>query len=354
LNSLTQRIVIMAGGTGGHVFPALAVAEQLRTQGWTVTWLGTQQGLEARVVPAQGFEIDWLDVSGFRGKGLKFKLKSLFFLLKASIQAFHYLRLRQPNVVLGMGGFVAAPGGLMARCLGIPLIIHEQNRVVGTTNRWLAKIATQVLQAFPASFPAQQPAICSGNPLRAEFVDFPEKMPWQIHRPLNILIVGGSLGAQILNEIAPAAMARLQSVAVKHQTGTAMIHSVRAAYQKLGVNAEVLAFIEDMPKAYQWADLVICRAGAMTVSEVAAAGLAAVFIPLPHAIDDHQTANARYLTEAGAGILLTQTDLTAESLATTVQQHLPRLAEIGAAAKKLARREATQTVAQICIHEAKA
>lgn len=345
--------MIMAGGTGGHVFPALAVAENLREKGWKISWLGTEKGLENRVVPARNVEIDYLSVAGLRGKGIFTKLKSVLLLFKACFQARRYLLTRKPDVVLGMGGFVAGPGGLMAKLLGIPLVIHEQNRVVGTTNRLLAKMANQVLEAFPDSFPAKQKAICTGNPLRTDFLNLPERTSWQVaERPLHILVVGGSQGAQVLNETVPQAMADLENVLVKHQTGEAMFDEVNAAYQSLNVSAEVLKFIEDMAAAYQWADLLICRSGAMTVSEVAAAGLPAIFVPLPHAIDDHQTANARYLTDAGAGVMLLQKELTAQNLATVIKEHLNELNTMRIAAKNKARLDATEAVAQICIMEA--
>lgn len=352
---MDKRIMIMAGGTGGHVFPALAVAENLRTKGWTVTWLGTEKGLENRVVPANAIEIDYLSVAGVRGKGLLTKLKSVFLLFKACAQAMRHLRKRKPDVVLGMGGFVAAPGGLMAKLLGIPLVIHEQNRVVGTTNRLLAKLANKKLEAFPESFPTQQKAICTGNPLRADFLTFPERQTWQPSaRPLHILVVGGSQGAQVLNQIVPQAIAELKNVEVKHQTGEALFEEVKATYQNLNVSADVLKFIENMPEAYQWADLLICRSGAMTVSEVAAAGLPAIFVPLPSAIDDHQTANARYLTDANAGIMMLQKELTASHLANIINQTITELNAMGIAAKNKARLDATEAVAQICITEAHA
>ena len=350
---MDKTIMIMAGGTGGHVFPAVAVAENLREKGWKVSWLGTEKGLENRVVPAKNIEIDYLSVAGVRGKGVFTKLKSMLLLVKACLQARKYLRSRKPDVVLGMGGFVAAPGGLMAKLLGIPLVIHEQNRVVGTTNRLLAKVANQVLEAFPTSFPAKQKAVCTGNPLRSDFLNFPEKAVWQASiRPLHILIVGGSQGAQILNQTVPQTIAALENVIVKHQTGEVMFDEVNAAYQKLNVSAQVLKFIEDMPAAYQWADLLICRSGAMTVSEVAAAGLPAIFVPLPHAIDDHQTANARYLTDANAGVMLLQKDLTVQHLASVIKQIKNNLNAMGKIAKTKARLDATEAVAQICTTEA--
>jgi UDP-N-acetylglucosamine--N-acetylmuramyl-(pentapeptide) pyrophosphoryl-undecaprenol N-acetylglucosamine transferase len=349
----------MAGGTGGHVFPALAVAEYLRAQGWHVSWLGTQQGLESRVVPAHDIAIDWLTVSGVRGKGLMSKLSAVSKLLRACWQAVRILRQRQPDVVLGMGGFVAAPGGFMAKLLGIPLIIHEQNRVVGTTNRLLARLANQVLEAFPHSFPLKAGAICTGNPLRQAF-QTALVTPRIATQHFNIFVFGGSQGAQKLNENVPAGIALFArhqptiNVLVKHQTGTAMAERVTQHYQQLSVVAEVSAFIEDMVTAYQWADVVICRAGAMTISEVAAMGIPAIFIPLPSAIDDHQTANARYLTDAQAGILVQQADLTAEKLACQLRLIQADLTHMSVAARQAARLNATETVAQHCIRIASA
>lgn len=354
---MTKRIVIMAGGTGGHVFPALAVAQNLLDKGWQVSWLGTQRGLESRVIPEHGIAIDYLSVSGIRGKGVMSKITAVFGLIKACGQAAKFLRQRKPNVVLGMGGFVAGPGGLMAKLLGIPLVIHEQNRVVGTTNRLLARLAKRVLQAFPDSFKKSRKAICTGNPLRKAFIEYAahaelRQLPEQ---SLNILIIGGSQGAQILNETVPEAIAllNLPNIEVKHQTGKAMQVQVADRYQALGIKANAPAFINDMVAAYQWADILICRAGAMTVSEVAAIGIPAIFIPLPNAIDDHQTANAKYLTDAGAGVLLLQKDLTADSLAKHIMTLLTYCKTITLAAKQLARLDATDTVAAYCIEVAK-
>ena len=351
---MTKRIVIMAGGTGGHIFPALAVAQFLQNQGWQVSWLGTKAGLESRVIPENGIEIDWLSVSGLRGKGLLSKFTAIFKLAKSCIEAAKILKQRKPNIVLGMGGFVAAPGGLMAKMLGIPLIIHEQNRVVGTTNRLLAKIATKVLQGFPNSFAPKFKAICTGNPLREMLKQIPPS-PLQKGGLLNILVVGGSQGAKALNETVPNAISLLKnSVQVRHQTGAAMQNEVAEKYKTLNLNAEASAFIEDMAAAYSWADLIICRAGAMTISEVAAMGIPAIFIPLPNAIDDHQTANAKYLSESGAAILLKQSDLTAENLAQQIEKLCENLPERRAISQTLAYLNATETVAQICIAEAKA
>lgn len=353
---MSGRMVIMAGGTGGHVFPALAVAEEMRARGWQVSWLGTQAGLEARVVPARYIDMDWMSVSGLRGKGLLAKFKAVLNLFVACIQARRILKSRQPSVVLGMGGFVAGPGGLMAKWLGIPLVIHEQNRVPGTTNRWLVKLAaTKVLEAFPDSFAPSVKAICTGNPLRAAFQQLSEKVEWtpDANRPLRIFVLGGSQGAKVLNEQVPEALAGFSNLAVKHQTGAAMQTEVTGRYQQLGMNAEVLAFIEDMPAVYHWADLIICRAGAMTVSEVAACGLPAIFVPLPHAIDDHQSANARYLADCGAALLLPQSELNAENLRKAIEKTMTSLTSMSQAAKSLAKLNATQTVADICLQEAK-
>lgn len=352
---MSGRIVIMAGGTGGHVFPALAVAQEMRERGWDVSWLGTQKGLESRVVPANGIEIDWLAVEGMRGKGMLSKLTAVFKLIQACLQARRILKRREPNVVLGMGGFVAGPGGLMAKWLGIPLVIHEQNRVPGTTNRLLVKLAAhKVLEAFPSSFAESVHAICTGNPLRKAFIDLPEKSEWQPRagRNLRVLVLGGSQGAKVLNDNVPEALSALADIDIKHQSGSAMQPEVAERYRALGMPAEVSAFIEDMAAAYQWADLIICRAGAMTVSEVAASGLPAIFVPLLHAIDDHQTANARYLSEAGAALLLPQPELNAENLRKAIEQAMKSLPTMSQAAKSKARLAATRTVADICVAEA--
>ena len=354
---MTRRLVIMAGGTGGHVFPALAVAEEMRQRGWQVSWLGTTKGLENRVVPAHGFDIDWLSVSGIRGKGLLSKAAALFNLLKACLQARKILKTRRPNIVLGMGGFVAGPGGLMAKWLGIPLVIHEQNRVPGTTNRWLMKLAaSKVLEAFPASFPPAANAICTGNPLRMDFTSNIDRDLWTptIGRNLRVLVLGGSQGAKVLNDTAPETLAAFQNVDIQHQTGAAMQAEVAQRYQDLGIQADVFAFIEDIATAYRWADLIICRAGAMTVSEVAACALPAIFIPLLHAIDDHQTANANYLANAGAATVLPQPELNPENLRKALLHTMTALPDMSRAAQAMAKLNATHCVADICTEEAAA
>ncbi|MCK4493033.1 MAG: UDP-N-acetylglucosamine--N-acetylmuramyl-(pentapeptide) pyrophosphoryl-undecaprenol N-acetylglucosamine transferase, partial [Methylococcales bacterium] len=263
------------------------------------------------------------------------------------------LRRRKPAVVLGMGGFVAAPGGIMAKLLGIPLVIHEQNRVVGTTNILLSKIATRKLEAFPHSFPPKMRALCTGNPLRAAFMQHTPKLDKKPEEVLKIAVIGGSQGAKILNTLLPQALAKIENVIVKHQTGSVMQADVELAYQTLNINAEVFAFIDNMPAIYQWADLVICRAGAMTVSEVSACGLPAIFIPLPHAIDDHQSANARYLADDHAALLLPQKKLTVNSLVTAIHQVSTHLEIMSKKSKNKARLAATKTVADICIEVAR-
>ncbi len=354
-----KRIIVMAGGTGGHVFPALAVAELLLENGWDVSWLGTKKGLESRVVSEQGIEIDWLSVAGVRGKGLWSKITAIFNLFKACYQATKVLLKRKPDVVLGMGGFVAGPGGLMAKLLGIPLIIHEQNRVPGTTNRLLSKLANQVLEGFPGSFNQQVKAKSTGNPLRKKFLIASKNQRQLPVSEVKLLIVGGSQGAKILNEMVPDAIANLGGliesqikISIRHQTGETMSVEVKQHYKELSIKAEVNVFIQDMVDAYQWADLVVCRAGAMTVSEVAAMGIPAILIPLPSAIDDHQTANARYLSDAGAGVLLVQKDMNPKSLAECINRVLNELPKMSNAAKECALLDATQLVAEYCIAEA--
>jgi UDP-N-acetylglucosamine--N-acetylmuramyl-(pentapeptide) pyrophosphoryl-undecaprenol N-acetylglucosamine transferase len=351
-----KHIVIMAGGTGGHVFPALAVARELLAQGCSISWMGTEKGLESRVVPNAGIAIDWLAVSGVRGMGIWAKIKAPWMLLDACRQALRILRQRRPAAVLGMGGFVSGPGALMAKLLGIPLVIHEQNSIPGTTNRWLCRIADRVLQGFPNCFAAKTGAIVTGNPLRESFRDarfcVSTKPAWHGERKLRILVVGGSQGAQALNETVPQALAELPGVEVKHQTGAAMLDAVRNAYRKYGVDAEATAFIDDMAAAYLWADLAICRAGAMTVSELAAAGLPGILIPFPYAIDDHQTANARHLVDCGAALLIPQTQMTVERLNAAVGEVKQQIAGMSAAARTFARLDATEQVAGYCIREA--
>lgn len=348
----------MAGGTGGHVFPALAVAEQLRAQGLQVSWLGTRAGLEATLIPQAGFHIDFLAIKGLRGKGLFGWLLAPFRLTHAVYQAVQVcLRLR-PNVVLGMGGFVTGPGGLACRLLRRPLVVHEQNAIPGMTNRWLAKIANRVLEAFPGSFAASDKLHYTGNPVRQSIlqIEKPAQRLAQRQGPIRVLIIGGSLGALALNECVPAAIAELevsQRPEVWHQSGRRKLEATQALYAQAGVEARVVEFITDMEAAYAWADLLICRAGAMTISEISNVGIAAILVPYPHAVDDHQTANARYLSEAGAAILIQQVDLSPQRLAVELRAliaggraHLRDMAE---KALSLAKPDATRDVVEHCL-----
>ncbi|MFO7954023.1 undecaprenyldiphospho-muramoylpentapeptide beta-N-acetylglucosaminyltransferase [Thioalkalivibrio sp.] len=313
------RILIMAGGTGGHVFPGLAVAEALRARGAEVRWLGTARGVEARLVPESGIELHTLPIAGVRGKGLV-GLALAPWRLGISLWAALALMTRlRPDAVIGFGGFAAGPGGLMAAALGRPLAIHEQNAVAGLTNRWLAKVADRVYSGFEHSFPERVAVTVVGNPVRARICGLPAPELRFDERagPLNILVLGGSLGARSLNRTLPAGLAMVaqnQPLNIRHQAGERTLDEARAAYVGAGVQAEISAFIEDMAGAYAWADLVICRAGALTVAEVAAAGVPAIFVPYPHAVDDHQTANAEALVRSGAAWRIADAELSAERI----------------------------------------
>jgi UDP-N-acetylglucosamine--N-acetylmuramyl-(pentapeptide) pyrophosphoryl-undecaprenol N-acetylglucosamine transferase len=356
----SRPVLIMAGGTGGHVFPALAVAAELSVLGVPVAWLGTNQGLEARVVPAAGYPLTAIRVSGLRGKGLPRFLFAPFMLTYALLQAFMaFLRLR-PLAVLGMGGFAAGPGGLVAWLLRRPLLIHEQNSVPGLTNRLLAPLARTVLEGFPGSMPATHRPVAVGNPVRAGIaaLTLPEARFAGRSGALHLLVIGGSLGARALNQVVPEALARLPASArprVHHQTGQAEIDGVRERYAEAGCDARVETFVEDMAAAYAWADLVVCRAGALTVAELAAAGVASILVPYPHATDDHQTGNARYLADAGAALLMPQAALTADWLAETLARfngQRETLLTMAQRARELARPEAARRVALLCLEAA--
>lgn len=318
---IKNRIVLMAGGTGGHVFPALAVAEALRDCGIAVCWLGTHAGLEARVVPAAGIDIEYIRIHGIRGKGGLSLLMAPFKIILAIWQSVRVLRALRPVAVVGFGGFVSGPGGVAAWLLRIPLFIHEQNAIAGLTNRWLARLASQVMEAFPGTFPSRYRAVHTGNPLRGNIMALDRPLSKAIGEPLRVLVVGGSLGAKVLNEVVPVALRQVPgAIEVWHQTGAAHIEAMQQAYDLAEFKVEVVAFIEDMAAAYQRADVVICRAGAITVSELAQAGVASILIPYPHAVDDHQTANARFLSDKGGAILLPQTELTVEKLVTLMTE----------------------------------
>src|SRR3546814_706223 len=313
----TRTLLIMAGGTGGHIMPGLAVAHEMKARGWRVIWMGDPERMEGRLVPPQGFELVPLHFSGLRGKGLLALLKLPFTLARACAQARRHLAQVRPEVVLGMGGYVAFPGGIMAALSRIPLVIHEQNAVAGTANRWLAKLARKVLVGFPGALPG---AVMVGNPVRQALAQAtPAAQRYTARQgPLRLLVVGGSLGAAALNTVVPQALAQLPSSErplVTHQAGERHLAALRASYEQTGVQAICHAFIDDMAAALSDADVVICRAGAMTVAEVAAVGVAALFVPLPHAIDDHQTANARYLSDCQGGWLQKQSELSPQWLA---------------------------------------
>jgi UDP-N-acetylglucosamine--N-acetylmuramyl-(pentapeptide) pyrophosphoryl-undecaprenol N-acetylglucosamine transferase len=360
-------LLVMAGGTGGHIFPGLAVAEKLKSEGWNIYWLGTADRMEADIVPANGFEISFISISGLRNKNLITWLKLPFKLINSLLQALSVMRKIKPDVVLGMGGYASAPGGLAAWLMNKPLVVHEQNAAAGLTNRLLARIATQVCCAFPNAFKDNVLAQVVGNPLRASIVK--QKNEYNDNEEItkashNILVVGGSLGAEVLNKIVPVSFAKLVKsydenhnnlpFNIWHQTGKGKQEAVIERYnqQKLvDSKVRVTEFIDDIGSAYQWADLVICRAGALTVSELAMAGKPAIFIPLPHAVDDHQTQNAQYLVSRGAGVLIKQNELTNDSLAKQLNglfsepQILKQMAKSAFAA---ADADATDKVASIC------
>jgi UDP-N-acetylglucosamine--N-acetylmuramyl-(pentapeptide) pyrophosphoryl-undecaprenol N-acetylglucosamine transferase len=358
---MEPHVMVMAGGTGGHVFPALAVAQWLSGQGCRITWLGSAQSMESRLIPDYGIPLEQIAVRGLRGVGLKRRLMAPFEIGRALWQALAVLRRTRPQLVLGMGGFVTGPGGLMARVLRIPLVIQEQNAIPGLTNRLLARLACRVFEAFPGSFGADLGAETSGNPVRREIVDLPLPALRFSDRsgPVRLLVLGGSLGARALNQVVPEAVARLpsdQRPLVRHQSGEKLYDEALAAYRAAGVTAQVKAFEKDMADAYGWADLVICRAGALTVSELAAAGVGAVLVPYPHAVDDHQTHNARFLVEAGAARLAPQDSLSAETLAGWLielcnnRTELLRMAE---AARAVAVADAAGVVGRACLESLK-
>ena len=350
-------VLIMAGGTGGHVFPALAVARVLRDRGVGVVWLGVPGSMESRLVPANGFAIEWVRVAGIRGKGLKTWLLAPFGLIKAVAQAVGVLRRVQPRVVLGAGGYVSGPGGIAAWLLRIPLLIHEQNAIAGLTNRWLARLANQVLEAFPGSFPPQAHARAIGNPVRADIAATPaprERFAGREARS-RLLVFGGSQGAQRLNSVGPLALALVAPEfrpQVRHQAGERGLTAARAAYAQANVEADVLPFIDDMAAAYAWADLAVCRAGAMTIAELQAAGLGAIFVPLPVATDDHQTKNAEVMVKSGAARLIQERDLTPERLGEVISELLAdraRVLKMAEAARGSRVIDAAAQLADLCM-----
>ncbi|MFO1455411.1 MAG: undecaprenyldiphospho-muramoylpentapeptide beta-N-acetylglucosaminyltransferase [Steroidobacteraceae bacterium] len=350
-------VLIMAGGTGGHVFPALALARALQARSYDVIWLGTRRGIESRLVPAAGIPVEWISIGGLRGKGLGTLLAAPFRLARALWESIAVMRRHRPLVVVGLGGFVSGPGGLAAWLARRPLVIHEQNAVAGLTNRLLSRLAAEVLEAFPASFGAGRRTREIGNPVRAEFFALPAPEARWAERsgPLRLLVVGGSQGATRLNAVLPQALARLAAtlpMTVRHQAGERWIAGAREAYAAAGIAADVVPFIDDIAAAYAWADLVVCRSGALTISELAAAGVPAVLVPFPAAVDDHQTRNAGFLVEQGAAILVPESELTPERLAAELARlGADRGALLGMArkARALARPRATADLADAAL-----
>jgi UDP-N-acetylglucosamine--N-acetylmuramyl-(pentapeptide) pyrophosphoryl-undecaprenol N-acetylglucosamine transferase len=351
-----RTFLIMAGGTGGHVFPALAVAYSLMERHDKVTWLGSKGGMEEGIVTKAKIPFFGINIKGVRGKGRLSQLLAPFKIISAVFQSFIVLRKVKPDAVLGMGGFASGPGGLAARILGIPLVIHEQNSVAGMTNKILAKLATTVMTAFPKAFSENIACKMVGNPLRAEIARlyYERELNKEKNSTINLLILGGSLGAQSLNEVVPKALGLLEQdikPSVWHQTGKNKAKDVSCAYKAFNIDATVTEFIEDMAQAYKWADFVICRAGALTISELCVAGLGAILIPYPYAVDDHQTKNAEYLVKGGAAWLLDEKDLSPSVLSEVLQPLLvkrERINILSEAAHKLAQVDATENVANEC------
>jgi len=347
---MSRVALIMAGGTGGHIFPGLAVAAQLRTAGWEVVWMGARGGMEERLVPPHGYRTAWIRARAARGKGLVQKLLLPANLLLSFWESLGHLRRIRPDVVLGLGGYVAFPGGMMASLLGRPLALHEQNAIAGLANRVLAAVADKVMVAFPGVLKGAE---WTGNPVRAEIAAIapPEARFAGRSGPLRILVVGGSLGAQALNEALPKAVSLLKDrPVVVHQSGEKHLEALQQNYQAAGVKGDLVAFIDDMARRYAEADLVICRSGAVTVAELSAGGMASILVPFPHAVDDHQTANARFLAEQGAALLIQQRDLSPEKLAALIGA--PDRAKLLAMARKaraLGKPDAAQVVARRCV-----
>ena len=355
--SLGAPVLIMAGGTGGHVFPALAVANVLRDRGVAVVWLGVPGSMESRLVPEHGFPIEWVRVAGIRGKGLKAWLLAPLRIIKAVTQSLRVLRRVRPRSVLGAGGYVSGPGGIAAWLLRVPLLIHEQNAIAGLTNRWLARLASQVLEAFPGSFPPQVHARAIGNPVRADIAATPPPQARFAGREGRgrLLVFGGSQGALRLNLVVPQALARVDPEIrphVRHQSGERGLQAARAAYAEARVEADVLPFIDDMAEALSWADFAVCRAGAMTIAELQAAGLGAILVPLPVATDDHQTKNAEVMVRSGAARLIQERELTPERLGEALgelSKDRARLLKMAEAARASRVIDAASQLADLCI-----
>ena len=353
-----KNILIMAGGTGGHVYPALAVADNLKEKGFKLFWLGTSKGMETRLVPHHGYPLLKINVAGVRGKGILRLLLTPLMLMLALFQALMIMIKVRPVVVLGMGGFASGPGGIAAWLMRIPLLIHEQNAVAGLTNRLLAPFADSIMVAFPGVFKESGKLTITGNPVRDEIINMPEPETRLANRDsssLKILVLGGSLGAKRINEVVPETLAMLNNnyqFEVKHQCGERHLSNTEAAYKKYNINIEVTPFIDDMANAYGWADIVICRAGALTIAEITACGIGSILIPFPYAVDDHQTENAKYLSTEGAAILIQEAKLNAGKLKEYLLkfcQASEQLMQMAVKARSLSKPRATEDVARLCM-----
>jgi UDP-N-acetylglucosamine--N-acetylmuramyl-(pentapeptide) pyrophosphoryl-undecaprenol N-acetylglucosamine transferase len=353
-----KNILIMAGGTGGHVYPALAVADKLKEKGFQLFWLGTSKGMESKVVPSHGYPLLKINVAGVRGNGLLRLLFTPFMLAIALFQALMIIIKVRPVVVLGMGGFASGPGGIAAWLMRVPLLIHEQNAIAGLTNRLLAPFAVSIMAAFPNAFKESEKLNITGNPVRKDIASLPEPEQRFANRDSNILkvlVLGGSLGAKKLNEVIPQALSALGDECqfeIKHQCGERHLADTEAVYKKYKLNVEVLPFINDMAQVYTWADIVICRAGALTIAELAATGIGSILIPFPYAVDDHQTENAKYLSNEGAAILIQEAQLNIENLKERLLKlcHAPeQLLEMAVKARSLSKPNATDDVARLCM-----
>ena len=345
-----KTILIMAGGTGGHIFPGLAVAEEMRAAGWDVAWMGAKGGMEERLVPPRGHRTAWIRARAARGKGLVQKLLLPANLLFSFWESARHIRRIRPDVVLGLGGYVAFPGGMMASLLGKPLALHEQNAIAGLTNKVLSKVSDKVMVAFPDALPGAE---WLGNPVRPEISAMAPPAQRFAGRsgPLKLLVVGGSLGAQALNEAMPKAIALMaQRPMVVHQSGEKHLEALKSHYRNAGVDGELVAFIDDMARRYAEADLVVCRAGAVTVAELSAGGMASILVPFPYAVDDHQTANARFLADRGAAVLIQQRDLSPEKLAQLIGSlDRAKLLDMAQKARALGKPDAARVVARRCM-----
>jgi UDP-N-acetylglucosamine--N-acetylmuramyl-(pentapeptide) pyrophosphoryl-undecaprenol N-acetylglucosamine transferase len=353
-----KNILIMAGGTGGHVYPALAVADNLKEKGFQLFWLGTSKGMEAKVVPSHGYPLLKINVVGVRGNGILRLLFTPFMLMIALFQALMIMIKVRPVVVLGMGGFASGPGGIAAWLMRIPLLIHEQNAIAGLTNRLLAPFAVSVMAAFPGAFKESKKLTITGNPVRNDIVNLPkpdDRFAKRNLKVLKILILGGSLGAKKINEVIPDTLFNLADehhFEVKHQCGERHIDATKDIYKGHNINVELMPFINNMAEAYAWADIVICRAGALTIAELAATGIASILIPFPYAVDDHQTENAKYLSDESAAILIQETQLNIEKLKVLLLKlcHAPeQLMQMAVKARLLAKPQATDDVAKLCM-----